>query len=59
MLKLAGKLSEDARPLVAGVGTISTPLDLVARAERVERPANRVNERCFVRRTRRRPSGVI
>ena len=53
-LKLAGELGEAARPLVAGIGAVSTPLDLGACVERIARRDNRLYERRFVRRMRRR-----
>ena len=54
VLKLAGELGEGARPLVASVCAISTPIDLAAGARKLGRPSNRIYEQRFLRRMRRR-----
>jgi predicted alpha/beta-fold hydrolase len=54
VLKLAGELGEEARGWIDGVCGISTPLDLAACARRLEEPQNRIYERRFVRRLKRR-----
>ncbi len=54
VLKLAGELGEKARGLVAGVCAVSTPIDLAACVRRLGQPENRLYERRFVRRMRRR-----
>jgi predicted alpha/beta-fold hydrolase len=54
VLKLAGELGEEARPLIASVCAISTPIDLAAGARKLGRPSNRIYERRFVRRMRSR-----
>jgi predicted alpha/beta-fold hydrolase len=51
-LKLAGELG--ATDLIAGVCTISTPIDLMAAARRIGQPDNRLYERRFVNRMRDR-----
>jgi hypothetical protein len=51
-LKLAGELG--ATDLIAGVCTISTPIDLMAAARRIGNPDNRLYERRFVNRMRDR-----
>jgi predicted alpha/beta-fold hydrolase len=53
-LKLAGEMGEDARRILKGVCAISTPLDLAACARRIGEPRNRLYERHFLRRMRRR-----
>jgi predicted alpha/beta-fold hydrolase len=54
VLKLAGELGEDARPLIASVCAISTPIDLAAGARKLGRFSNRVYERRFLKRMRNR-----
>jgi uncharacterized protein len=54
VLKLAGELGEEARPLIHGVCTVSTPLDLAACAGRMARKENWIYERRFVQRMRAR-----
>lgn len=54
VLKLAGELGEEARPLISGVCAISTPIDLAACARRIGQRANRLYERRFVNRMRER-----
>lgn len=54
VLKLAGELGEQARGWIGGVCGISTPLDLAACSRRLEQPANRIYQRRFVRRLKRR-----
>jgi predicted alpha/beta-fold hydrolase len=53
-LKLAGEMGEAALPYVSGVCAVSAPLDLEACARRIAQPDNRMYERRFVRRMRRR-----
>ncbi len=50
VLKLAGELGEAAAELIAGVISVSTPLDLEACSLRIAEPSNRVYEKRFVRR---------
>ncbi len=54
MLKLAGELGEQATGLLAGVCAISTPIDLAACVEQLERPANFLYEWRFVSRLKQR-----
>jgi len=54
VLKLAGELAADGPRLLAGVCAVSTPLDLAVCARRIGCPDNRLYERRFVRRMRRR-----
>jgi len=54
VLKLAGELGEEARPLIASVCAISTPIDLAAGARKLAQPSNRVYERRFLKRMRSR-----
>jgi len=54
VLKLAGELGEDARPLIASVCAISTPIDLAAGARKLGHLSNRVYERRFLKRMRNR-----
>jgi uncharacterized protein len=54
VLKLAGELEDEARPLLRGVCAVSAPLDLATCARRIAQPDNRLYERRFVRRMRRR-----
>jgi hypothetical protein len=53
-LKLAGELGEEARPLLAGVCAISTPIDLAACAHRLGAPENWAYEQRFLRSLKRR-----
>lgn len=53
-LKLAGELGESATGILRGVCGVSTPLDLEACARRIAQPDNRLYERRFVNRMRRR-----
>jgi predicted alpha/beta-fold hydrolase len=53
-LKLAAELGDSAHEWIAGVCTLSTPLDLEACANRIADPDNRVYQRRFVQRMRRR-----
>jgi predicted alpha/beta-fold hydrolase len=48
VLKLAGELGEDARPLIAGVCAISTPIDLAACVRKLEERQNRIYELRFL-----------
>jgi hypothetical protein len=54
VLKLAGELGEEARPLIASVCTVSTPIDLAAGARKLGRFSNRIYERRFLSRMRSR-----
>ncbi|MGB7758462.1 MAG: alpha/beta fold hydrolase [Bryobacteraceae bacterium] len=53
-LKLAGELGDSAADLIRGVCGVSVPLDLEASARRISARDNRLYERRFVRRMRRR-----
>lgn len=53
-LKLAGELGVEARPLLAGVCVISTPIDLAACAHRLGAPENWAYEQRFLRSLKRR-----
>jgi predicted alpha/beta-fold hydrolase len=59
VLKLAGELGESARGLIAGVCGISTPIDLSASTRRLEQPRNRLYERRFVWRLKRRTQRLV
>jgi len=54
VLKLAGELGDDARPLIASVCAVSTPIDLAACARRLAQLSNRIYERRFLKRMRNR-----
>ena len=54
ILKLAGELGEEASPLIASICAISTPLDLAACARTIAKPSNRIYERRFLKRMRKR-----
>lgn len=54
VLKLAGELGENGAALIAGVCAVSTPIDLAACCARLARWDNRLYERRFVLRMRRR-----
>ena len=54
VLKLAGELGDEARALISGVCSISTPIDLAACARRIGQLDNRLYERRFVKRMRKR-----
>ncbi len=54
VLKLAGELGDGARDLMAGVCAVSTPIDLEACTARLEQPQNRIYEKRFLRRIKRR-----
>ncbi len=54
VLKLAGELGEGASALISGVCSISTPIDLAACARRIGQLDNRLYERRFVKRMRKR-----
>jgi len=58
VLKLAGELGEEARPLIASVCAISTPIDLAAGAQRLAQRSNRIYEQRFLRRMRKRVAGT-
>lgn len=58
VLKLAGELGEEARPLIASVCAISTPIDLAAGARRLAQRSNRIYEQRFLRRMRKRVAGT-
>jgi predicted alpha/beta-fold hydrolase len=53
-LKLAGELAEEAAALLGGVCAVSTPIDLAACVDRLERRSNYVYQRRFLRRLKRR-----
>ena len=53
-LKLAGELGEGARGLLAGVAAVSTPIDLEESTRRLERWDDRMYERRFLGRLKRR-----
>ncbi len=53
-LKLAGELGEEARPILAGVCAVSTPIDLEAGVRRLEERQNRIYEQRFLTRIRAR-----
>jgi uncharacterized protein len=50
VMKLAGEMGDEARPLIGGVCAVSAPLDLEKCAWRVAHPENRLYQRRFVRR---------
>jgi predicted alpha/beta-fold hydrolase len=50
VMKLAGEMGEEARPLIAGVCAVSAPLDLAKCARRIAHPENRLYQRRFVER---------
>ena len=50
VLKLAGELGDEARPLIASVCAVSTPIDLAACARRLAERSNRIYERRFLKR---------
>jgi len=54
ILKLAGELGEDAAPLIQSACAISTPIDLAACARTIARRSNRIYERRFLKRMRKR-----
>jgi len=54
ILKLAGELGEEAAPLIASICAISTPIDLAACAREIAKPSNRIYERRFLKRMRKR-----
>lgn len=54
VLKLAGELGDTAKGLIAGVISVSTPIDLGACVERMRRPSNLVYQRRFVSRLKDR-----
>ena len=54
VVKLAGELGESARGLIHGVCGVSTPLDLAASSRCLDKPANRLYQRRFVLRMRKR-----
>jgi len=53
-LKLAGELGEEARELIAGVCSVSAPIDLAACAEALGRPGNALYQQRFVARLKDR-----
>jgi hypothetical protein len=53
-LKLAGELGEEAKGFIAGVISVSTPLDLGACVETLARPSNFLYARRFVTRLKQR-----
>jgi len=54
VLKLAGELGEKARGLIAGVCAVAAPIDLSASTRCIEMPQNRVYEKRFLRKLKRR-----
>lgn len=54
VLKLAGELAEAARGSIAGVCSVSAPIDLAASAGRIHEPDNWIYERRFLRHMRTR-----
>jgi len=54
VLKLAGELGEEALGLIAGVTTVSTPIDLAACARRLQSPSNFVYSNRFLKRLKQR-----
>jgi len=52
--KLAGELGEEAKPLIASVCAVSTPIDLSVGARRLAEPSNRIYEQRFLKRMRER-----
>lgn len=54
ILKLAGELGEEAAPLIASICAVSTPIDLAACARTISKPSNRIYERRFLKRMRKR-----
>jgi len=54
ILKLAGELGEEAVPLIASISAVSTPIDLAACARTISKPSNRIYERRFLKRMRKR-----
>lgn len=55
VLKLAGELSRQARDLgIAGVATVSTPLDLMASCQRMQEPRNFIYSSKFIDRLKAR-----
>ncbi len=53
-LKLAGELGDDAKGLLAGVVSVSAPVDLAACAEALKQPANFVYQNRFLDRLKER-----
>jgi predicted alpha/beta-fold hydrolase len=54
VLKLAGELGEEARELIAGVCSVSAPIDLAACAEALAQPQNFLYQRRFLDRLKER-----
>lgn len=54
VLKLAGELGEQGWPLLAGVGAVSTPIDLAACVAQMERRQNWIYENRFLDRLKKR-----
>jgi predicted alpha/beta-fold hydrolase len=54
VLKLAGELGDAARELLAGVCSVSAPIDLAAAVEALDRPENALYQRRFVSRLKQR-----
>ncbi len=54
VLKLAGELGEEARELIAGVCSVSAPIDLAACAEALREPRNFLYQRRFLDRLKER-----
>jgi uncharacterized protein len=53
-LKLAGELGASAADLLAGVAAVSTPIDLAACVEQLQRPANFIYSSRFLKRLKER-----
>ena len=53
-LKLAGELGEDAKGLLAGVVSVSAPIDLAACADAINRPSNFIYQNRFLDRLKER-----
>jgi len=54
VLKLVGELSAGAGQIIAGVAAVSTPIDLAACVEQLERPSNFIYSRRFLKRLKER-----
>ncbi|HTR36280.1 MAG TPA: alpha/beta fold hydrolase [Bryobacteraceae bacterium] len=54
VLKLAGELGTGAAEMVAGVAAVSTPIDLAACVQKLQRPSNIIYSRRFLKRLKER-----
>ncbi len=54
VLKLAGELGTGAAEMVAGVAAVSTPIDLAACVQMLQRPSNIIYSRRFLKRLKER-----